>query len=165
MLLIKICNVQDFHIGGKLNLEFSPGDSTSLRSLSLNMLNSPKESIGSERLLVFSCKIRDFCPSCQAKRREELIFTAERPPPPQVVQQELLMIYLLCCVSRWKSREIVRDLWRASKANSNIYTPGNLAYTITRQKRVLIVQQTWSRSKRYNLKMKKNHPAVSRVSS
>ncbi|NOR22094.1 MAG: hypothetical protein GQ476_05355 [Candidatus Aminicenantes bacterium] len=68
-------------------------------------------------LLTFSCKVRGFCPSCHAKRREEwgewmresllsfienhkvidkiiahlkLIFMAERPPP-HVVQQELLM--------------------------------------------------------------------------
>lgn len=29
------------------------------------------EDCGSERLLVFSCKVRGFCPSCQARRREE----------------------------------------------------------------------------------------------
>jgi len=63
---------------------------------------------GEERLLMFSCKTRGFCPSCRGQmriiafiqdpkaidkiiRHLKLTFEAERPPPLHNVQQELLM--------------------------------------------------------------------------
>jgi hypothetical protein len=91
-------------------------------------------------LLTFSCKVRGFCPSCHAKRREEwgewmresllsfienhkvidkiiahlkLIFMAERPPP-HVVQQELLMSAEESISETCLPKVLLTELWMES---------------------------------------------------